>query len=91
MCINLFEHDRGCLECVTCMGQVGFPDIEICAKCGGVIHVEFQGEECTEDFSDCWYTYAWKCDRCGDTSNDYLIAEESKKSVAELRIVWCES
>jgi hypothetical protein len=37
-------------------------------ECGGNIHNELVDEQCTEDYSDCWDIYTWRCDKCNSTS-----------------------
>ena len=64
--MNLDEHEIGNRKCSECMREYERPEdiLEVC-KCGGLIHFEYTGEDCTEDFEDCWDTHDFFCDRCG--------------------------
>lgn len=65
--IDLKEHQIGNERCETCLDEIGCPSPEECYQtedCKGFIHHEFADEHCTEDYSDCWLVYNFKCDIC---------------------------
>lgn len=59
--------DMNCRECVRYAENAGEP-----CKCGGTFHAEYDYEDCTEDYSDCYDVYNYRCDKCGSTSLETL-------------------
>jgi hypothetical protein len=76
----MMKHTRGNGRCRGCC--YGHPEPCDEPQCTGFMHMVVIDEYCNDDYSDCYWLYGYKCDRCGsieglDTDQaDYIKFED---------------